>query len=89
MNTSDPYVFGEIPKLAQKRDYPFLFYTVPLIILISIVFYPLIYSLANSFRLYNFIHPEWGHPFIGFQNFSSVLFDSEFSGFSGSGADSQ
>jgi multiple sugar transport system permease protein len=76
--TKPTFQFGHVPRLRRKVEYPSLYYLVPLFILIIIVIYPLLFSLINSFRLYDFIHPEYGRPFIGFENYAEVLGDPEF-----------
>jgi len=70
--------FREHRILKPSRENKVLFYVIPLGILVVIVFYPLIYSLVNSFRKYNFIYPEAGSPFVWFSNFSAVLKDAGF-----------
>lgn len=48
------------------------------IFLLAIVVFPLIYSFNLSLHLFNFIKPEWGHPFVGLENYSYLLSDTRF-----------
>ncbi len=48
------------------------------VLLFSVVIYPLVYNLIMSFQDFVLIRPEAGTPFVGLENYISVLNDSVF-----------
>jgi len=62
-----------------KKSREWLFPILPVMIfLLTIVVFPLIYSFNLSLHLFNFIKPEWGHPFVGLENYAYLLGDLRF-----------
>ena len=70
------------PTSRQNRGYgrwtPFWFLAPAVLTLFIIGIYPTIFALVTSFRRYNIARPREGFPFIGFENYLSVLSDSTF-----------
>jgi len=62
-----------------KRTYAPLWFLAPAVItLLAIGLYPLGFALVNSFRQYLVTKPRLGTPFVGFENYLSVLQDDSF-----------
>ncbi|MDP9572092.1 UNVERIFIED_ORG: multiple sugar transport system permease protein [Agrobacterium larrymoorei] len=57
---------------------PFWFLAPAVLTLFIIGIYPTIFALVTSFRRYNIARPREGFPFVGFENYASVLSDSTF-----------
>lgn len=67
-----------IPKRGYGRWTPFWFLAPAVLALLLIGIYPTLFALVTSFRQYNITRPRDGFPFIGFDNYVSVLTDSTF-----------
>lgn len=57
---------------------PFWFLAPSVVTLFLIGIYPLLFALVTSFRRYNLTRPRDGFPFVGFDNYATVLTDSTF-----------
>ena len=66
------------PNRGYGRWTPFWFLAPAVLTLFIIGIYPTIFALVTSFRRYNIARPREGFPFIGFENYLSVLSDSTF-----------
>jgi multiple sugar transport system permease protein len=66
------------PNRGYGRWTPFWFLAPAVLTLLLIGIYPTIFALVTSFRRYNIARPREGFPFIGFENYASVLTDSTF-----------
>ena len=70
------------PKLRPNRGYgrwtPFWFLAPAVFTLFIIGIYPTIFAVVTSFRRYNIARPRDGFPFIGLENYISVLTDGTF-----------
>lgn len=66
------------PNRGYGRWTPFWFLAPAVLTLFIIGIYPTIFALATSFRRYNIARPREGFPFVGFENYASVLSDSTF-----------
>ncbi|MCO5734247.1 carbohydrate ABC transporter permease [Rhizobium sp. SSA_523] len=73
-----------MPEAAQRpnRGYgrwtPLWFLAPAVVTLFLIGIYPTLFALVTSFRRYNIARPREGFPFIGLDNYTSVLTDSTF-----------
>lgn len=67
-----------IPKRGYGRWTPFWFLAPAVLALLLIGIYPTVFALVTSFRQYNITRPRDGFPFVGFDNYVSVLTDSTF-----------
>lgn len=67
---------------AKNRGYrawtPFWFLAPAVLTLLAVGIYPTIFALVTSFRRYNIARPRDGFPFVGFENYMSVLSDGTF-----------
>ncbi|MDD1497460.1 sugar ABC transporter permease [Agrobacterium tumefaciens] len=66
------------PNRGYGRWTPFWFLAPAVLTLFIIGIYPTIFALVTSFRRYNIARPREGFPFVGFENYASVLSDSTF-----------
>ncbi|MGN8153182.1 carbohydrate ABC transporter permease [Agrobacterium sp. 22094] len=66
------------PNRGYGRWTPFWFLAPAVLTLFFIGIYPTIFALVTSFRRYNIARPREGFPFVGFENYASVLSDSTF-----------
>jgi len=66
------------PRLAYGRWTPFWFLAPAVFVLALIGLYPTIFALVTSFRQYNIARVRDGFPFVGFDNYVSVLTDPTF-----------
>lgn len=70
------------PTIRPNRGYgrwtPFWFLAPAVFTLFIIGIYPTLFAVVTSFRRYNIARPRDGFPFIGFENYVSVLTDSSF-----------
>ncbi|QIB35245.1 carbohydrate ABC transporter permease [Ancylobacter pratisalsi] len=66
------------PNRGYGRWTPAWFLAPAVLALLLIGIYPTIFALVTSFRRYNITRPRDGFPFIGFENYISVLTDSTF-----------
>ncbi len=70
------------PHIRPNRGYgrwtPFWFLAPAVLTLFIIGIYPTIFAVVTSFRRYNIARPRDGFPFIGLENYTSVLTDSTF-----------
>ncbi len=66
------------PNRGYGRWTPAWFLAPAVIALFLIGIYPTLFALVTSFRRYNIARPREGFPFIGFENYASVLTDSTF-----------
>lgn len=66
------------PHRGYGRWTPLWFLAPAVLALLLIGIYPTIFALVTSFRRYNIARPRDGFPFIGLDNYSSVLTDSTF-----------
>jgi multiple sugar transport system permease protein len=66
------------PRLAYGRWTPFWFLAPAVFALALIGLYPTIFALVTSFRQYNIARVRDGFPFVGFDNYVSVLTDPTF-----------
>ncbi|WP_337270386.1 carbohydrate ABC transporter permease [Oryzifoliimicrobium ureilyticus] len=70
------------PTIRPNRGYgrwtPFWFLAPAVLTLFIIGIYPTIFAVVTSFRRYNIARPRDGFPFVGFENYLSVLSDSTF-----------
>jgi len=57
---------------------PFWFLAPAVIALLAIGIYPTLFALITSFREYQLTRPRSGFPFIGLDNYKTILFDSTF-----------
>jgi multiple sugar transport system permease protein len=57
---------------------PFWFLAPAVIALLAIGIYPTLFAFVTSFREYQLTRPRSGFPFVGFENYQTVLFDSTF-----------
>ncbi len=67
--------------LGQKSKFhsvPYAMLLPAFLVLVTIVVYPLIFSLSMSLRDFSYTRPGSEKPFVGLSNFKSVLLDSEF-----------
>lgn len=64
--------------LAYRRWTPFWFLAPSVLALLLIGIYPTIFALATSFRQYNITRARDGFPFVGLDNYASVLSDQTF-----------
>lgn len=66
------------PNRGYGRWTPLWFLAPAVVALFLIGIYPTIFALVTSFRRYNIARPRDGFPFIGLENYTSVLTDSTF-----------
>ncbi|WP_377299705.1 carbohydrate ABC transporter permease [Rhizobium sp. SGZ-381] len=70
------------PQVRPNRGYgrwtPFWFLAPAVFTLFVIGIYPTIFALVTSFRRYNIARPRDGFPFVGLENYTSVLTDGTF-----------
>ncbi|CUX29155.1 carbohydrate ABC transporter permease [Agrobacterium genomosp. 13] len=66
------------PNRGYGRWTPAWFLAPAVVALFLIGIYPTLFALVTSFRRYNIARPREGFPFIGFENYASVLTDSTF-----------
>ncbi|MBP2551733.1 multiple sugar transport system permease protein [Neorhizobium galegae] len=70
------------PQVRPNRGYgrwtPFWFLAPAVFTLFIIGIYPTIFALVTSFRRYNIARPRDGFPFVGLENYTSVLTDGTF-----------
>ena len=70
------------PNIRPNRGYgrwtPFWFLAPAVSTLFIIGIYPTIFALVTSFRRYNIARPRDGFPFVGLENYTSVLTDGTF-----------
>ena len=66
------------PRLAYGRWTPFWFLAPAVFALAAIGLYPTLFALATSFRQYNLTRVRDGFPFVGFDNYVTVLTDPTF-----------
>ncbi|PYB69613.1 carbohydrate ABC transporter permease [Rhizobium wuzhouense] len=70
------------PNIRPNRGYgrwtPFWFLAPAVLTLFIIGIYPTLFAVVTSFRRYNIARPRDGFPFIGLENYTSVLTDSTF-----------
>lgn len=66
------------PNRGYRAWTPFWFLAPAVFTLLAIGIYPLLFAVVTSFRRYNITRPREGFPFIGFDNYASVLSDSTF-----------
>ncbi|MCJ8510461.1 sugar ABC transporter permease [Rhizobium lemnae] len=73
---------GSKPTIRPNRGYgrwtPFWFLAPAVFTLFIIGIYPTIFAFVTSFRRYNIARPRDGFPFIGLENYTSVLTDGTF-----------
>ncbi|HXT07764.1 MAG TPA: sugar ABC transporter permease [Roseiarcus sp.] len=65
-------------RLAYGRWTPFWFLAPAVFALLAIGVYPTLFALATSFRQYNLARVRDGFPFVGFDNYVTVLTDPTF-----------
>ena len=65
-------------RLAYGRWTPFWFLAPAVFALAVIGLYPTLFALATSFRQYNLTRVRDGFPFVGFDNYVTVLTDPTF-----------
>ena len=73
-----PKTKGKRPHRGYSRFTPALFLAPAVITLLAIGIYPIVFALVTSFRRYNITRPRDGFPFIGFDNYVTVLTDATF-----------
>lgn len=85
MDARLPKPLADAPKTKRKRPQrgysrytPALFLAPAVITLLAIGIYPIVFALVTSFRRYNITRPRDGFPFIGFDNYVTVLTDATF-----------
>lgn len=66
------------PNRGYGRWTPFWFLAPAVVALFLIGIYPTLFALVTSFRRYNIARPREGFPFIGLENYVSVLTDGTF-----------
>lgn len=66
------------PNRGYSRWTPLAFLAPAIGMLLLVGLYPTIFALVTSFRQYNITRPRSGFPFVGFDNYISVLTDSTF-----------
>ena len=66
------------PNRGYRRWTPFWFLAPAVLTLLAIGIYPTLFALVTSFRQYNITRPRGGFPFIGFDNYATVLTDGTF-----------
>ncbi|MGE4249600.1 MAG: carbohydrate ABC transporter permease [Parvibaculaceae bacterium] len=57
---------------------PFRFLAPAVLALLAIGIYPTLFAIVTSFREYQLTRPRSGFPFIGLDNYKTILFDSTF-----------
>jgi multiple sugar transport system permease protein len=57
---------------------PFWFLAPAVIALLAIGIYPTLFAFVTSFREYQLTRPRSGFPFVGLENYQTILFDSTF-----------
>jgi multiple sugar transport system permease protein len=57
---------------------PFWFLAPAVVALLAIGIYPTLFALVTSFREYQLTRPRSGFPFVGLENYQTILFDSTF-----------
>jgi multiple sugar transport system permease protein len=57
---------------------PFWFLAPAVVALLAIGIYPTIFAFVTSFREYQLTRPRSGFPFVGLDNYQTILFDSTF-----------
>jgi multiple sugar transport system permease protein len=57
---------------------PFWFLAPAVIALLAIGIYPTLFAIVTSFREYQLTRPRSGFPFVGLENYRTLLFDSTF-----------
>jgi multiple sugar transport system permease protein len=57
---------------------PFWFLAPAVLALLAIGIYPTLFALVTSFREYQLTRPRSGFPFVGLENYQTLLFDSTF-----------
>lgn len=66
------------PNRGYGRWTPFWFLAPAVFTLLVIGIYPTIFAVITSFRQYNITRPRDGFPFVGFENYATVLTDGTF-----------
>ncbi|MBT9371360.1 sugar ABC transporter permease [Rhizobium sp. CSW-27] len=66
------------PNRGYRRWTPFWFLAPAVLTLFIIGIYPTLFAVVTSFRRYNIARPRDGFPFVGLDNYVSVLTDSTF-----------
>jgi len=57
---------------------PFWFLAPAVVALLAIGIYPTLFAIVTSFREYQLTRPRSGFPFVGLDNYQTILFDSTF-----------
>jgi multiple sugar transport system permease protein len=57
---------------------PFWFLAPAVVALLTIGIYPTLFAIVTSFREYQLTRPRSGFPFVGLENYQTILFDSTF-----------
>jgi multiple sugar transport system permease protein len=57
---------------------PFWFLAPAVIALLAIGIYPTVFAIVTSFREYQLTRPRSGFPFVGLENYQTIIFDSTF-----------
>jgi multiple sugar transport system permease protein len=57
---------------------PFWFLAPAVVALLAIGIYPTLFAIVTSFREYQLTRPRSGFPFVGLENYQTILFDSTF-----------
>jgi multiple sugar transport system permease protein len=57
---------------------PFCFLAPAVVALLAIGIYPTLFAIVTSFREYQLTRPRSGFPFVGLENYQTLLFDSTF-----------
>ncbi len=65
-------------RLEHARWTPLLFLAPAVLTLLAVGIYPTVFALVTSFRQYSLVRVRDGFPFVGFDNYVSVLSDGSF-----------
>ena len=57
---------------------PFWFLAPAVVALLAIGIYPTLFAIVTSFREYQLTRPRSGFPFVGLENYQTIIFDSTF-----------
>lgn len=61
-----------------NKSFPYLLLAPALIVLLAVLVYPMLSSLVYSFQRYNLLRPDAGQPFVGLENYRTLLSSSQF-----------